>query len=204
MKEGDPRLRPILTVAEVAELVQMATPTLYSWLRPAASRPPLIRGVAAVEHRGEPSLSVIGLAEVHTAHALRSHNWTMPQLIKFARREQQVDPYALATPRLLTDEIDVFVEQDDELSRLWDRQIPFSEVVRPLLRELVPWEDDRTGAYRPAQLQSDLVEIDPRFNSGRMSFRRNRVPLFAVAGALRAGEDAETVASSLSWLLRAA
>jgi uncharacterized protein (DUF433 family) len=32
------------------------------------------------------------------------------------------------------------------------------------------------------------VTVDPRYNAGQMSFVRNRVPLFAIAGQLAAGE----------------
>ncbi|HEY2043917.1 MAG TPA: DUF433 domain-containing protein [Jatrophihabitans sp.] len=97
-------------------------------------------------------------------------------------------------PKLVSDGIDVFFERDDELERLLDRQMAAREVVEPYLVELVPWADDLTGAYRPPLLKSDLIEIDPRFNSGRMSFRRNRVPILSVVGSLLADETIAEVA----------
>lgn len=74
--------------------------------------------------------------------------------------------------------------------------MPFSLVVQPYLRLLVPWEDDITGAHRPKHLdpELELVEIDPRYNGGHVSFAHNRVPLFGVAGALLAGDDPQDVA----------
>lgn len=140
---------------------------------------------------------IVGLAEAHTARGLRKMHVSMPKISLFADYLRKItgDEYALATPILVTDGIDVFFEGDDELVRLLDGQRAARQVVEPYLSELVPWADDLTGAYRPPVLRSDLVEIDPRFNSGRMSFRRNRVPLFAVVGPLVAGEPLAEVAA---------
>jgi uncharacterized protein (DUF433 family) len=227
MENHDPRLSPILTVGEVSRLVEVKAPTLYTWLHKSATntRAQLVHGTSEPLHRGWPSVSVIGLAEAHTAHVLRQHYWSMPKLIQFAEKYRKRYRFPLAIPNLVTDGVDVFIEQDEDLSRLWDGQIPFSEIVGPLLHELVPWDDEMTGAYRPKQLADEsepsgqkLVEIDPRYNSGRMSFTRNRVPLFAVAGAMSAGESAERVAAEfrldpaevslverhIDWLLEAA
>ena len=171
---------------------------LYSWLRKQATRPALVHGAVPPERRGWPSLSVVGPAEAHTAHALRTrlgHRWSMHQLLDFAERARKLAPYPLAVPKLVTDGIDAFVEHDDELSRLYDGQTPLSEIGRPYLTELVPWDDELTGSYRPPELRSDLVEIDPRFNGGRMSFVRNRVPLSVVVGAMSAGDSAADVQS---------
>ncbi len=197
VKKNDARLSPILTVSVAAELIDLPVNTLYSWLRKSPTRQQVIHGVVDTP-RGWPALSVIGLAEAHTARALREHGWSMHQIARFTEQKRKLEPFPLAIPRLLTDEIDVFIEHDDELSRLWDSQIPFSDFVRPYLRELVPWDDKVTGSYRPSQLEPELAlaEIDPRFNGGRVSFRRNRVPLFAVVGALRAGDTISEVAAS--------
>ena len=37
------------------------------------------------------------------------------------------------------------------------------------------------------------VTIDPRFNAGRMTFVRNRVPVFAVLGSLAGGDSVDEV-----------
>jgi uncharacterized protein (DUF433 family) len=120
----------------------------------------------------------------------------MPKIGAFADylRKQSGNEYALATPRLVTDGIDVFFERDGELERLLDGQMAAHQIIESYLVELVPWADDLTGAYRPPALQSDLVEIDPRFNAGRMSFRRTRTPLFAVVGSVAAGDSLAEVA----------
>jgi uncharacterized protein (DUF433 family) len=197
VKNNDPRLAPILTVSDAAQLIGLKTPkVLYDWMRPTKTRGSLIHGVTEARHRGWPTISVIGLAEAHTAYALRTHGWSMYHVIDYVKEEQKKHRFPLATPRLVTDGVDVFVEQHDELARLWDNQAPFSEVVAPWLVELVPWDDAVTGTYRPRQLDPDLglVEVDPRFNGGQLSFTRNRVPLSVIAGALSSGDDLGEVA----------
>lgn len=37
------------------------------------------------------------------------------------------------------------------------------------------------------------VIIDPRFNAGRMTFFRNKVPVFAVVGSLAGGDSVQEV-----------
>lgn len=185
----DVREAAILTPAEVATLVEMPTPTVYSWLRPSSSREALVHSVPA-DTKGWPSVPLYGLAEAHTVRSLRKLHWGMRDVGKYAEylRSQSGDRFALASPKLVTDGIDAFEDRNGELTRLRDSQIPISEIIRPFLRELVLWDDGRTGGYRPPRLDSDLVELDPRFNGGRMSFVRGRVPLFAVVGSVLGGD----------------
>ena len=129
-------------------------------------------------------------------------------------REEEREEYALASPRLLTDGAEAFIEDAEGVRRLRDQQRAFSEVIREHLRPLVIGDDGFVEAFVVERFGPHRVTIDPRFNAGQMSFERNRVPLFAVAGALRAGEsprDAESdfalspeevaiVAQNVEWL----
>jgi hypothetical protein len=55
--------------------------------------------VAGAEARGWPSISLVGLAEAHTARGLRQMHVSMPKISAFAKylREESGDEYALAS-----------------------------------------------------------------------------------------------------------
>jgi uncharacterized protein (DUF433 family) len=110
-------------------------------------------------------------------------------------RDAYNDEYAIASPRLFTDGTDAFVEDSHGLVRIRDGQGAWREVLDEHLRPLIIGEDGFVEAFRVEQFGASEVTIDPRYNAGRMSFTRNRVPVFAVAGALTAGETADAVAS---------
>lgn len=86
----------------------------------------------------------------------------------------------------------MFLEEHGEFSRLRDGQGTIAQTFRVHLKPLV-YEvgDDYPAAYDVPGLPG--VQIHPMFNAGRMSFRRNRIPLFAVAGLRAAGESPATV-----------
>lgn len=73
-----------------------------------------------------------------------------------------------------------------------DLQLAIRETIKDHLRPLVIGEDGFVEAFRVERFGSP-VTVDPRFNPGQMSFVRNRVLLFAVAGQLIAGESPQVV-----------
>ena len=89
VKKNDARLSPILTVSVAAELIDLPVNTLYSWLRKSPTRQQVIHGVVDTP-RGWPALSVIGLAEAHTARALREHGWSMHQIARFTEQKRKL------------------------------------------------------------------------------------------------------------------
>lgn len=195
MDDDDPRLATILTFAQASKLTDRAVPVLRNWSKPSKTRDALVTTDVNLR-RGWPTISLIGLAEAATVSHLRSMGMSWPRVVEFAEflRAHYNERHALAVPRYVTDGSRVYEDDDGALNDLVTGQGAFYEVLAPYLQELQAWEDGFAGAFRPVSaLGTDTVEIDPRFNAGRLSFRRNRVPLFAVLGSLDAGDDRETV-----------
>lgn len=188
----------ICTPAAVAELARMPESTLRSWMKPSGTRAdPLIHSVLTMR-RGWPSIPLLGLAEASTARALRDARLPMRVLVEAAEyiRDHADDEFALANPRLVTDGTAAYLHdvKTDDLTRLKDGQGTFVDVVRRHLRPLIPGDDGYVAQYRVMRFATSEVVIDPRMNTGRMYFTRTGVPLFVVAGALRAGEHPAIVA----------
>lgn len=189
---GEPRfVTPICTVQDVAELVEMPLDTVKAWAGQRRSRRQMITRIAQ-PHRGWPSVPLVGLAE---ATALRSLKAVLPfpevQAAAAWIRERFDAPHALANRRLMTDGAYAYVrEGHSELYRVRTKQLAFVEVVEEHLRPLVFEDDDYPVAFR---VKIPGVTVDPRFNAGRMTFLRNRVPVFAVAGSLAGGDSVDEV-----------
>lgn len=185
---------PIATRSEVAHLVHVRPERITAWANPRNRKPPLVHTVRGA---GRFTVPLVGIAEVASLNALRSGGMPMDEVRRacdFIRREYD-DEYALASPKLFTDGTEAFFEDTHGLARVKDRQGAIREVLADHLRPLVIGEDGFIEAFRVEQFAPFDVTVDPRFNAGRMSFVRNRVPLFAVAGALEAGEKLDDVAS---------
>lgn len=190
----DPRVAsPIATRSEVANLVHVKAERLTAWAFGSAGRRPLVH---TVRGRGRFTIPLVGIAEAASLQALRAGGLSMQQARGAAEfiRDTFDDEYALASPRLFTDGTDAFIDDTDGLMRLRDRQGAIREVLNEHLRPLILDEQGFVEAFRVQEFSSSEVTIDPRFNAGRMSFVRNRVPVFAVAGALIAGERVDVVA----------
>lgn len=190
----DPRISSaIATRAEVANLVRVRPDRLTAWAHPTSGRAPLVH---TLRSRGRFSIPLVGIAEAASLNALRQGGMSMQQArsaAEYVRREYG-DEYAMASPKLFTDGTDAFFEDNDGLVRLRDRQGAWREVLNEHLRPLIIGPDGFVEAFRVEEFTQSEVTIDPRYNAGRMSFVRNRVPVFAVAGALSAGEDIDAVA----------
>ncbi|REF24616.1 DUF433 domain-containing protein [Calidifontibacter indicus] len=182
---------PICTIHDVAEIVQMPLETVKTWAGQRHSRRQMITRLPQ-EHRGWPSIPLVGLAEANTLRALRGV--LPPAEVEAAAvwiREQYTTPYALANRRLVTDGAFAYVQENaHELYRVTTDQHAFVEVLKAHLRPLVFDSDDYPVAF---EVRVPGVVIDPRFNAGRMSFERNRVPLFAVVGSLQGGDSVDEV-----------
>lgn len=181
------------TPRSVSAILGMNVETLRSWSRVRGHRIPMVHTVPN-ERRGWPTIPLIGLAEAHVIHVLRTGvGLKLSTIADFVERvREEGDEYGLASPDLVTDKIDIYRPVDSDLERVYDGHRPLSAVVQPFLRPIRLWQDGIAGAFAPDGLPG--VEIDPRFSAGRMSFRRSRVPVFAVVGALAAGEAREVVA----------
>lgn len=185
---------PILTFREAARLIGMQSPDkLRSWTRAAGSRPPLVHSHKA-RKKGWPTLPLVGLAEGFSLNALREMGMSMQQAGVAARyiREESGDQFAMANPKFVTDGTDAFVQTEDELMRIRDRQGAFKEVLKGHLAPLMFGTDGYVERFIVSE--DPLIVVDPRYNGGRPSFADTLVPVFPVLGALEAGDSPEVVA----------
>lgn len=184
----------IATRTEVANLVHVRPDRITDWSRSLDGRPPLVH---TIRTGGRFTVPLVGIAETASISALRAAGMSMAEARRagdFIRREY-ADEYAMASPRLFTDGTHAFFEDQYGLARVDDRQGAMREVIADHLRPLIIGPDGMVEAFRVEEFTASDVTIDPRYNAGRMSFTRNRVPVFAVAGALQAGEKPDDVAS---------
>lgn len=190
----DPRLSsPIATRSGVARLLEMRPEKLSSWSKGLDGRAPLVHTVRGY---GRFTVPLVGIAEAAALDALRAYGLSMQQIRKAAEfvREEFGNEYAVASPQLLTDGAEMFVEDTDGIYRLRDRQVAIREVIERHLRPIEVGPDGIPEAFVVERFTSSRVTIDPRFNAGQMSFVRSRVPLFTVADALAAGDRIDEVA----------
>lgn len=183
---------PIASRPQVATLLEVQPSRIESWTRPTSGLPPMVHTVGGA---GRLTVPMIGIAEAAALEGLLAGGLSMFRVREAANhiRNELGDEYALASPQLFTDGTEAFIETTDGLQRLRDGQGAFREVLQRHLQPLIIGVDGVVEAYRIERFTSP-VTIDPRFNAGRMSFERNRVPLFAIAGALDAGERLDDVA----------
>jgi uncharacterized protein (DUF433 family) len=191
---------PLLTPLEAAFQLQIPERTMYRWLGERAAGKPLVHSVPP-QRRGWPSLPFVALVEAYVLRALRDYKLSPQKILDAARdiRNEFGTEYGLATRRIATDGIDVFVHylDTDEVARTCDRQMPFRQVIDDHLR-YVTWENGDEYASRLTLRRYDTeiakVVIDPRFAWGAPIVEPANVPVAAVLGMWRAGETPETVA----------
>lgn len=188
----EPRfVAPICTVQDVAEIVGMPVETVKTWAGQRRSRRQMFSRTPQ-EHRGWPSVPLVGLVEANTLRTLR--DMLAPSEVEAAAlwiRNKYDAPYALANKRLVTDGAYAYVQENpSELYRVKTKQHAFVEVLEAHLHPLIFEHDDYPVAY---EVRIPGVVIDPRFNAGRMTFERNRVPVFAVLGSLQGGDSVDEV-----------
>lgn len=191
---------PLLTPLEAAQHLQIPERTMHRWLHVKAAGHPLVQSVEP-ERRGWPSVPFIALVEAYLLRALRGFRLS-PDKIQAAAaevRNQFGTPYGLATRRIVTDGVDVFIHfmDSDEIARAGDRQMPIRQVIDDYLQYVV-WEEGdefptrlRLRRYDPALTE---VVIDPRFAWGAPIIEPAKVTVETVLGMWRAGEAPDVVA----------
>jgi uncharacterized protein (DUF433 family) len=191
---------PLLTPLEAAEHLQIPERTMHRWLHAKAAGHPLVHSIKP-ERRGWPSVPFVALVEAYVLRALRGFRLSSPKIQAAAAeiRNQFGNPYALATRRIATDGVDVFIHylDSDEIARAGDRQMPIRQVIDDYLQYIVWDEKDefptrlRLRRYDPAVAE---VVIDPRFAWGAPIIEPAKVTVDTVLGMWRAGETPDVVA----------
>lgn len=189
---AEPRfVTPICTVQDVADLVGMPLDTVKAWAGQRSSRRQMFTRKPQ-DHRGWPSVPLVGLVEANTLRTLRE--MLAPSEVEAAAlwiRQRFDAPFALANKRLVTDGAYAYVKENpNDLYRVKTKQHAFVEVLEGHLKPLIFEDDDYPVAF---EVRIPGVAIDPRFNAGRMTFIRNRVPIFAVLGSLTGGDSVDEV-----------
>lgn len=188
----------LLTRAEVSRYLRIPRSTVDSWLTPGDGSDPLVHQVAA-HKKGHASIPFVALVEAYVLRALRDElripKGRVRDAVEDVRREFQT-PYALASQRIATDGVDIFIEYGSgELARAGDGQRPIKEMIDGYLR-YIRWGDD-SFANRLTLKQfpdSAPVVIDPRFGWGAPTLVKNRVPVSAIIDLWIAGEPMAVVA----------
>ena len=189
---------PLLTPHETARHLVIPTAMVYYWLNEKANGEPLVHGVRP-EKRGWPSVPFIAVVEAYVLRSLRDLGLTKSKIRDAAAavRKEFDTPYGLATKRIATDGIDIFVHYaDDDIVRAGDNQRPIREVISNYL-QYIKW--DKSDSF-PARLRlrqyPDVapVVIDPRFGWGAPVIESTKVPVDAVVNLWLAGEPLEDVA----------
>lgn len=189
---------PLLSVQDAAWHLDIPDRTLQRWLHhESAAGSPLVHGVQPVK-RGWPSIPFVAIVEAYVLRSLRGC-LSMPKIREAAEAVRLAfgDEYGLATRRIATDGVDIFVEHaDSDLARARDGQRPIREVITDYLR-YIAWESgDRYPSRLRLRQYPDVapVIIDPRFGWGAPVVAENKVQVEAIVGLWEAGESLETVA----------
>lgn len=189
---------PLLTPKDVARHLWIPESTLYYWLGEEANGAPLVHRVVP-ERRDWPSVPFVAVVEAYVLRSLRDLGLAKRKIREAAAevRKNFGTPYALATKKITTDGVDIFVHYaDDELARVGDGQRPFRDVIDDYLH-YIEWDnsDGFAGSLRLRQY-TDIapVIIDPRFGWGAPVVESSKVPVDAVVDLWLAGESLEAVA----------
>ncbi|WP_245655441.1 DUF433 domain-containing protein [Nocardia coubleae] len=188
----------LFTPADVARQLVIPRSTVYSWLSKDVDGHPLVHRVQP-ERRGRASVPFIAMVEAYVLRALRTElRFSTPriQAAVAALRAEFDTEYALASKRIATDGIDLFVEYiDGEFARVHDRQIPVREFISDYLR-YIDWGEAgyATRLHLPRFPAAAPVVIDPQFNWGSPVLERTKVPVSAIIDLFKAGEPINVVA----------
>jgi uncharacterized protein (DUF433 family) len=189
----------LLNLSQAGRYLRVPQQTFHRWARGYSRGQPLLH-VLDRDHTPLP-VTFIALAEAHVLEALRDAG-VRPQRIRPALKKLQMEfgrEYVLVAPELATDRIDV----------LWDfskskaghgliagdtGQHIFREIVQDHL-QYVAWDNKGLPVHLELRnWQPSKVVVDPRRSFGQPIFAGTGVRVADVAGMMKAGEDAESVA----------
>ncbi|MEO7195163.1 MAG: DUF433 domain-containing protein [Pseudonocardiaceae bacterium] len=188
----------LLTPKETARHLQLPRSTLNYWLSDQGAGEALVHRVPPVK-RGWPSVPFIAVIEAYVLRSLRDLGLSKKKVhdAAVAVRREFKTPYGLATQRIATDGIDIFVSYaDGDLVRAHDGQAPIRNIIDEYLRYITWDEADGSPMRLTLQQYPDIapVVIDPRFGWGAPVITTNNVQVDMVVKLWRAGESLDAVA----------
>lgn len=140
----------------------------------------------------------LAIIEAYVLRSLRGAGVSMDDARKAATivREEFGDEFALATPRIATDGVSLFVElADRSVIHARDQQFGIRAVLDDYLR-FISWD----GAGQPSRLllkqypTAAQVVIDPEFGWGGPVLAASKVPVDSIVELWRTGESMKVVA----------
>lgn len=191
---------PLFTPREVSAYLKIPQSTVYYWLgASSAGNVPLVHHIEP-ERRGAASVPFAALVEAFVLRALRNQlRFTKRQITETVTdvRDNFGTDFALASHRIATDGIDIFIRHNDgEFARVGDHQVLLREVVGDYLRYITwsPKSEYAASLRLPSFGDDARVIVDPRFGWGAPVVERNKVPVRAVLDLWAAGEPMSAVA----------
>lgn len=186
---------PILTARETARYLDMPESTLDRWL---ASDDPLVHSVTP-ERRGWPRVPFVGVVEAYVLRAFRDLRIPLDEIraAVAAVRDEFDDPYALASQRLATDGVALFVRLADRgLLHPPTGQLALPDVLDGHLRAIEWGGGGRAMRLRLRQFPdaADVI-IDPRFGWGSPVLGGSKIRVVDLVDLWRAGESIAGVAA---------
>ncbi len=184
---------------EAAAYLRLPESTLHGWLSPRHGEAVLVHSVSGAPH-GAPRIPFVGLIEAYVLRSLRDlklRTKTIEQAAAAVRREFGTE-YGLATKKIATDGIDIFIEyaESGDLARAHDGQRPIRETIQDYLR-YIDWDECDGIAARlrlPQFPESAPVVVDPDYAWGQPVLAGSKTPLEAIVNLWKAGEPMEVVA----------
>ena len=193
----DLRTTPLLTARDAARHLKMPESTLDAWITADKGGSPLIHAVTP-ERRGWPRLPFTAIIEAYVLRSLRELYIPKDEIRLAADlvRKEFKDEYALASKRIASDGVALFVElADKSMLHVRGNQLTLREVVDDYLR-YITWDDDGGPTrlrLRQYPQQAEVI-IDPRFGWGAPVLAQTKVPVEAMLQLWRNGEPMTAVA----------
>jgi uncharacterized protein (DUF433 family) len=190
----EPRAIATYDFSEAAQYLHLPKSTVRAWVCGQDGFEPLI--VPASDHG--PMLSFINLVEIHMLAAIRRiHKVKMPK-VRIALQHLG-GPHPLASYRLETDGVDLFVRMVGELVNLSKPNQKIMVDVMSAYLKRIRWEDDKAAALFPFPTANVLdgrksVMIDPRISFGRLVISGTGIATEIVVERFRAGESIDELA----------
>jgi len=185
---------PIASRTMTAALADVKGARLTRWSHaPQTGARPLVH---TVTRTGKFTVPLVGIAEAVSVAALVDAGLSLHKVRQATEfvRDHFSDEYALASPSLFTDGVELFIKDHEGFYRERDRQGTITAVARRFLRPLRVDRDGVVEAVTVDKFGNVDVTVDPRFNAGAMSFTESRLPVFVVAEAIGDGADDREVA----------
>lgn len=200
----------ILTVRQASALSNVPEKALRRWIRRGA-----IQSVPNIR-QGWPTVTLAGLIESHLAGELMGRGYSPRKVsdILASLEGRERSDYIENVPKLVTDKVEIFIQDPELLTRLKDGQGAFQwlgETLDPIVSI-----DGQVRAFDPPK--APFTRVHPGVNGGRLSLINTQVPVFALVGSLQAGEsvtavadeyevpvdDVAPIAEDLNWFAKAA